>query len=228
MSSSEFSGIEWINGLPPTASAASSVRDRAYEIAKRAFDVAFAVGLLVLVAPLLVLAMLAVKLTSPGPIFFRQLRAGRDGWPFRMYKLRTMVATAEDDKELFRKYNELPTGPCFKIKNDPRVTWVGRYLRRASIDELPQLWNVLRGEMSVVGPRPLPLDEVRLDTPEQVLRLTVKPGLTCLWQISGRTEIPYEEWLALDVWWIRNRTFWLDLQIVLKTIPAILTGHGAF
>lgn len=228
MSSSELSSIEWINGLPPTASVAVGVRDRAYEIAKRAFDLIFAAVLLVLVSPLLILAMLAVKLTSPGPIFFRQLRAGRDARPFRMYKLRTMVATAEDDKELFRKFNELPTGPCFKIKNDPRVTWVGRYLRRASIDELPQLWNVLRGEMSVVGPRPLPLDEVRLDTPEQVLRLTVKPGLTCLWQISGRTEIPYEEWLALDVWWIRNRTFWLDLQIVLKTIPAILTGHGAF
>lgn len=206
----------------------SAIRDRAYEIAKRGFDIAAATMLLILTAPILLISIIAVRVTSPGRVFFRQSRAGRNGIPFKMYKLRTMVASAEDDKELFRRHNELPTGPCFKMKNDPRVTCIGRILRRASIDELPQLVNVLLGDMSFVGPRPLPLDEVRRDTPDQALRLTVKPGLTCLWQISGRTEIPYEEWLALDVWYVRNRTFILDLQIVLKTIPAVLTGHGAY
>lgn len=215
------SRLRWIR-LGPAA------RNRCYDLAKRVFDLLFASLLMVLAAPIILLAAIAIKATSPGPVFFRQLRAGRDGKSFRMFKLRSMVASADDDKELFRKFNELPTGPCFKIKSDPRVTCAGRYLRRASIDELPQLFNVLAGDMSIVGPRPLPLDEVRYDTPDQVLRHRVKPGLTCLWQISGRTEIPYEEWLALDVWYIRNRTFLLDLQIILKTLPAILTGHGAY
>ena len=145
-----------------------------------------------------------------------------------MYKLRTMYDGAEDDKVLFRHLNSLPTGPCFKMKGDPRVTPVGRWLRRSSIDELPQLWNVLRGDMRLVGPRPLPLDEVRTDTPLEKLRFAVKPGITCLWQVSGRTEIPYDEWLALDVWYIRNRSLSLDLQILVKTIPAVLSAHGAY
>ena len=227
MSITRATAVEWL--VPASGDGATSaIRDRAYEIAKRSFDIAAASLLLILTAPILLISIIAVRATSPGRVFFRQSRAGRNGIPFQMYKLRTMVASAEDDKELFRRHNELPTGPCFKMKNDPRVTCVGRMLRRASIDELPQLVNVLRGDMSFVGPRPLPLDEVRRDTPDQALRLTVKPGLTCLWQISGRTEIPYEEWLALDVWYVRNRTFVLDLQIVLKTIPAVLTGHGAY
>jgi lipopolysaccharide/colanic/teichoic acid biosynthesis glycosyltransferase len=229
VSTTRATPIDWLTGLiRPAEPTRSPARDRAYEIAKRGFDLVAASVLLVLSLPILLVAVAAIKLTSPGPIFFRQLRAGRGGRPFRMYKLRTMVASADDDKDLFRHFNELPTGPCFKMKNDPRVTCVGRWLRRASIDELPQLVNVLAGDMSFVGPRPLPLDEVRRDTPDQLLRLSVKPGLTCLWQISGRTEIPYEEWLALDVWYVRNRTFVLDLQITLKTIPAILSAHGAY
>ncbi len=228
MSLTRATAVEWLVPASGNGASSSAIRDRAYEIAKRGFDIVAATVLLILTAPILLISIFAVRATSPGRVFFRQSRAGRNGIPFEMYKLRTMVASAEDDKELFRRHNELPTGPCFKMKNDPRVTCVGRMLRRASIDELPQLVNVLLGDMSFVGPRPLPLDEVRRDTPDQALRLTVKPGLTCLWQISGRTEIPYEEWLALDVWYVRNRTFILDLQIVLKTIPAVLTGHGAY
>ncbi|MCK6456258.1 MAG: sugar transferase [Phycisphaerae bacterium] len=232
MASSKATTTDWAahgaQTLPASWPGVSSARDRAYEIAKRAVDVVGSLIALALFLPVMALAAVLVMLTSPGPVFFRQSRAGRYGKPFRMYKFRSMVESAEDDKELFRTFNELPTGPCFKIKHDPRVTWVGRHLRRSSIDELPQLLNVLLGDMSLVGPRPLPLDEVRYDTPDQILRMSVKPGLTCLWQISGRTEIPYEEWLALDVWYIRNRTFVLDLQIMLKTLPAILTGHGAY
>lgn len=178
--------------------------------------------------PAVILAAVAIRLTSPGPVFFRQKRAGRNGVPFTMYKLRTMYNGADDDKVLFRSLNSLPTGPCFKMKNDPRVTRIGRWLRRASIDELPQFWNVIRGDMSLVGPRPLPLDEVRVDTPDQRLRLSIKPGITCLWQISGRTEIPYHEWLALDAWYVRNRSALLDLQILIKTVPAVLSARGAY
>ena len=199
-----------------------------YLLISRAIDMGIAGFALLLTLPVILLAALAIKLTSRGPIFFRQARAGKEGRPFSMFKLRSMYAGADDDKELFRKHNHLPTGPCFKMKSDPRVTTVGRWIRRSSIDELPQLWNVLRGDMALVGPRPLPLDEVRTDTPEQRLRLAVKPGITCLWQVSGRTEIPYEEWLALDLWYIRNRSLALDLQILIKTIPAVLSGRGAY
>jgi lipopolysaccharide/colanic/teichoic acid biosynthesis glycosyltransferase len=202
--------------------------ERVYRVISRVLDVVVASIVLLFAAPIILAAALAIKLTSRGPVFFRQARAGRNGDPFAMYKLRSMYLGADDDKELFRKFNHLPTGPCFKMKNDPRVTPVGRWIRRASIDELPQLWNVLRGDMALVGPRPLPLDEARTDTIEQRLRLTVKPGITCLWQVSGRTEIPYDEWLALDVWYIRNRSIWLDLQILVKTIPAVFSGRGAY
>lgn len=211
----------------PKAVRAPAVRPW-YPIAVRAIDFVLASLALVLAAPIILLAAIAIKLTSCGPAFFHQKRAGLHQRPFTMYKLRTMYQGADDDKELFRKFNSLPTGPCFKMKNDPRVTTVGRWLRRSSIDELPQFLNVLLGNMSLVGPRPLPLDEVRTDTPEQKLRFTVKPGITCLWQVSGRTEIPYEEWLALDVWYIRNRSLSLDMQILIKTVPAVLSGRGAY
>jgi lipopolysaccharide/colanic/teichoic acid biosynthesis glycosyltransferase len=194
----------------------------------RLVDICVCVGALITAIPVMLVAAAAIRLTSPGPVFFRQQRAGRHGRPFTMYKFRSMYNGADDDKELFRRFNSLPTGPCFKMKNDPRVTPVGRWLRRSSIDELPQLWNVLRGDMALVGPRPLPLDEAAAETFEQRLRLAVKPGITCLWQVSGRTEIPYDEWLALDVWYIRNRRLSLDVQILVKTIPAVLSGRGAY
>lgn len=201
---------------------------RRYEIATRVMDVFLSSVALLFAAPIILAAAIVIKLTSKGPVFFHQKRAGLNREPFTMFKLRTMYAGADDDKELFRKFNSLPTGPCFKIKNDPRITAVGRWLRRSSIDELPQFLNVLLGDMSLVGPRPLPLDEVRTDSHEQRIRFTVKPGITCLWQVSGRTEIPYDEWLALDVWYIRNRSLSLDLQVLVKTIPAVLSGRGAY
>lgn len=203
-------------------------RRRIYALASRCVDVSIALTALICVAPILALAALAIKLTSRGPVFFMQKRAGFSGEPFVMYKLRTMHVGADDEKELFRSRNALPTGPCFKMRNDPRVTRVGRWLRRLSIDELPQLFNVLRGQMAIVGPRPLPLDEARTDTKLQRLRMTVKPGLTCLWQVSGRTEIPYEEWLQLDVFYIRNQSLRLDLEIIARTIPAVLSMRGAY
>lgn len=202
--------------------------DRLYPLASRVLDVAVSLAALILSAPILLVAAVAVKLTSPGPVFFHQKRAGKDQEPFTMFKIRTMYAGADDDKELFRKFNSLPTGPCFKMKDDPRVTPIGRWLRRSSLDELPQFLNVLLGDMALVGPRPLPLDEVVTDTPQQRMRFTVKPGITCLWQVCGRTEIPYDEWLALDVWYLRNRSLSLDLQILVKTVPAVLSARGAY
>jgi lipopolysaccharide/colanic/teichoic acid biosynthesis glycosyltransferase len=201
---------------------------RFYPMASRVLDVAVSLAALILAAPVILLAVIAIKATSTGPVFFRQRRAGKDQVPFTMYKLRTMYPGADDDKELFRKFNSLPTGPCFKMKNDPRVTPVGRWLRRSSLDELPQFLNALKGDMALVGPRPLPLDEVVTDTPQQRMRFTVKPGITCLWQVCGRTEIPYAEWLALDVWYVLNRSLSLDLQILCKTFPAVLSGRGAY
>jgi len=201
---------------------------RLYPMVSRLLDVAASAAALVLAAPILLVAAIAIKITSPGPVFFRQRRAGKDQAPFTMYKLRTMYPGADDDKELFRKFNSLPTGPCFKMKNDPRVTTVGRWLRRSSLDELPQFLNVLKGDMALVGPRPLPLDEVVTDTIQQRMRFSIKPGITCLWQVCGRTEIPYEEWLALDVWYIRNRSLSLDLQILVKTVPAVVSARGAY
>jgi lipopolysaccharide/colanic/teichoic acid biosynthesis glycosyltransferase len=215
-------------GIPLPGAVAQPKVDRLYPAVSRLMDVAVSLLALIVAAPLLLVAAAVIKLTSPGPVFFHQSRAGRYQRPFTMYKLRTMYPGADDDKELFRKFNSLPTGPCFKMKNDPRVTPVGRWLRRSSMDELPQFLNVLLGDMALVGPRPLPLDEVVTDTPQQRMRFTIKPGITCLWQVCGRTEIPYDEWLALDVWYIRNRSLSLDLQILVKTIPAVLSARGAY
>jgi len=201
---------------------------RRYLRISRAMDVLLSAAALVVFAPVALLAAALIRLTSRGGAIFRQQRAGSGGRPFTMYKLRTMYVGADDDKELFRGSNAFRTGPSFKMKNDPRVTTVGRWLRQLSIDELPQFYNVLRGDMALVGPRPVPLDEVRMDTAGQRVRLTVRPGITCLWQVSGRTEIPYEEWLALDVWYVRNRSLALDVQILARTVPAVLSRRGAY
>lgn len=189
------------------------------------------VGSLVLLSislPFLLLFALLVRLTSPGPVLFRQQRAGLNGSPFTMLKFRTMVTNAEQLKQELAQLNEM-SGPVFKVTNDPRVTPLGRWYRRFSIDELPQLVNVLRGDMSLVGPRPLPLDEVkRFDDPAHRRRLSVKPGLTCLWQVSGRNEVrDFREWVRLDLEYIDNWSLWLDLKILIRTIPAVFTGSGA-
>lgn len=197
-------------------------------LVKSGMDFVGALLLLVLLAvPLLVVALL-VWLTSPGPVLFRQQRAGLNGSPFTMLKFRTMVTNAEQLKREIEQLNEM-SGPVFKVTNDPRVTPLGRFLRRWSVDELPQLINVLRGDMSLVGPRPLPLDEVRrFDDPAHRRRLSVKPGLTCLWQVSGRNEVrDFKEWVRLDLEYIDNWSLWLDLKILLRTVPAVFTGAGA-
>jgi exopolysaccharide biosynthesis polyprenyl glycosylphosphotransferase len=171
---------------------------------------------------------IAIKLSSRGPIFFRQQRSGQNGRPFTLYKFRTMVTNAEQYKHELEAMNEM-SGPVFKVTNDPRVTRVGKWLRKYSLDELPQLWNVLRGDMSLVGPRPLPVDEVkRFSDLAHRRRLSVKPGLTCLWQIGGRNQIfDFKEWVRLDLEYIDNWSLWLDLKILLLTIPAVFRGTGA-
>jgi exopolysaccharide biosynthesis polyprenyl glycosylphosphotransferase len=197
-------------------------------LAKQVIDVVGAfVALLVLATPMLVVALL-IRLTSPGPVLFRQRRSGLNGEPFVMLKFRSMRSDAEQLKHELEALNEM-SGPVFKLSQDPRITPVGRFLRRYSIDEWPQLINVLRGEMSLVGPRPLPVDEVkRFDDLAHRRRLSVKPGLTCLWQISGRSEVrDFKEWVRLDLEYIDHWSLWLDLRILLQTIPVVLKGTGA-
>ena len=197
-------------------------------LGKRVIDlVGASVGLLV-ISWLLLLAALAIKMFSPGPILFRQLRGGRHGKPFMMLKFRTMSTDAEMRRAELAAFNQM-RGPVFKVDRDPRITPIGRFLRKTSIDELPQLINILRGEMSLVGPRPLPLYEVdKFETTAQRRRLSVAPGLTCLWQISGRNEIKnFQDWVRLDLLYIDNWSLWLDFKILLKTIPVVLLGFGA-
>ncbi|MFO1485232.1 MAG: sugar transferase [Verrucomicrobiaceae bacterium] len=184
--------------------------------------------LLVVSLPLWLVAIIGIRLGSRGPIFFKQERAGHYGKPFVMWKFRTMHTDAEAQREELEAHNEMD-GPVFKITNDPRIFAFGRWLRRNSIDELPQLINVLRGEMSLVGPRPLPVYEIqRIEKHAQRRRLSVKPGLTCLWQVTGRNGIKnFEEWVALDLKYIDNWSFWLDLKILVQTLPAVLRGSGA-
>ena len=197
-------------------------------LVKQLLDYALAAVLLLLLSPLFGLIALAIRLTSPGPAIFRQVRAGLNGRSFLMVKFRSMRADAAELQAGLAGRNEM-RGPVFKVTNDPRVTPLGRFLRRHSLDELPQLWNVLRGEMSLVGPRPLPIDEVeRVDQDTHRRRLSVKPGLTCLWQISGRNDIAdFADWVRLDLAYIDQWSLWLDCKILLATIPAALFGRGA-
>jgi exopolysaccharide biosynthesis polyprenyl glycosylphosphotransferase len=177
---------------------------------------------------LFALIALLIKVTSPGPVLFRQQRSGINGRPFTLYKFRTMVTNAEQLKHELAAMNEM-NGPVFKVSNDPRVTPVGKFLRRYSLDELPQFYNVLRAEMSLVGPRPLPVDEVKqFNDLAHRRRLSVKPGLTCLWQISGRSNVTdFKEWVRLDLEYIDNWSLWLDLKILWRTLPAVLAATGA-
>ncbi len=197
-------------------------------LAKQVLDVCGALALLILTAPLMLLAAVGIKLTSPGPILFRQERCGLNGRPFTMLKFRSMVSDAEQRKHELEALNEM-SGPVFKVSHDPRVTPFGRFLRKYSIDELPQLFNVLAGQMSLVGPRPLPVNEVRrFDDPAHRRRLSVKPGLTCLWQIRGRSDLrDFREWVRLDLEYIDNWSLGLDLKILLLTVPVVLRGQGA-
>jgi exopolysaccharide biosynthesis polyprenyl glycosylphosphotransferase len=194
---------------------------------KRAVDVVFSLGLGLLTLPLQILAAAAIKATTRGPVLFRQTRSGLNARPFVLVKFRTMVEGAEERLSEVTHLNEM-SGPAFKSARDPRLTTVGKWLRRFSIDELPQLWNVLRGDMSLVGPRPPLPEEVSRYEPWQRRRLSMKPGLTCLWQISGRNEIPdFDRWMALDLKYIDTWTPLLDLKILMLTVPIVLTGKGA-
>jgi exopolysaccharide biosynthesis polyprenyl glycosylphosphotransferase len=197
-------------------------------ILKQVVDFLAALVLVIALLPIFVVVALLIKLTSPGPVLFRQQRSGLNGQPFTIFKFRTMHIDAEKRKHELTALNEM-SGPVFKMRNDPRITGVGRSLRKFSLDEFPQLFNVLRGEMSLVGPRPLPVDEVkRFDDFAHRRRLSVKPGLTCLWQISGRNEVTdFRDWVRLDLEYIDNWSLWLDFKILCRTIPIVLIGTGA-
>jgi exopolysaccharide biosynthesis polyprenyl glycosylphosphotransferase len=193
---------------------------------KRLLDVVVSAALLVVLSPLFLLIALAIKLDSKGPVLYRWKVVGQGGRPFTGYKFRTMVVNADRLKEQLLAQNEMK-GPVFKLKADPRVTGVGRILRKFSLDELPQLWSVFKGDMSLVGPRPPLQGEYAQFTEYQKQKLAVKPGITCLWQISGRNEIRnFDDWVRLDLEYIQTWSLWLDFKILLLTIPAVVRGTG--
>jgi exopolysaccharide biosynthesis polyprenyl glycosylphosphotransferase len=194
---------------------------------KRALDVSVSLVAMLLLSPLFLLAVLIVKITSRGPSFFVQERVGLNKRRFRLYKFRTMVADAAERQQEIEHLNEA-CGPVFKIRNDPRLTPMGKFLRKTSIDELPQLFNVLKGDMSLVGPRPLPVRDYQgFDQDWQRRRFSVRPGITCLWQINGRSTVPFEKWMELDMEYIDHWSLGLDFEILAKTIPAVVKGAGA-
>ena len=200
---------------------------RRYWVLRRAQDIVFSLLALILLAPLALLISLAIVLDSPGDgAIFRQRRVGRDGKLFWLYKFRTMCPDAEEQLNELLSQNQMD-GPVFKIKGDPRITWVGRFLRKTSLDELPQLLNVLRGDMSIVGPRPALPREVELYSDYQRQRLYVTPGLSCYWQIAPhRNEMSFDEWVALDLKYIQERSFWVDWKIIFLTVRAMLMKYG--
>lgn len=196
-----------------------------YQIIKRIMDVSLCLLILPVVTAVMIVCAVLIWLDNPGPVFFAQLRTGKGGRRFRMYKFRTMVTNAEELKQKYAHLNEL-TWPDFKISNDPRVTRVGRILRKTSLDELPQIINVLKGEMSLVGPRPTSFDASTYSL-WHTERLEVLPGITGLWQISGRSEVDFDERLRLDIEYIENQSLWLDIKILIGTVSAIFTQRGA-
>jgi len=197
-------------------------------VLKRSFDILFSFLALILLTPLYVVVAILIKLTSPGPVFFVQIRVGRYGRHFSFYKFRSMYVDAEKRKAALMARNQSADGVIFKMKDDPRITPIGKIIRRTSIDELPQFLNVLFGEMSLVGPRPPVPSEVKQYSLEDRKRLMVKPGLTCTWQVSGRSDIPFKQQVSLDKEYIRSQSLWKDLLILMRTIPAIMSGKGAY
>jgi lipopolysaccharide/colanic/teichoic acid biosynthesis glycosyltransferase len=200
---------------------------RGLRIVKRLIDVFVATVGLFLFLPVLPFLAIMIKLESKGPLFFRQTRVGENGRLFSCYKIRSMVQGAEALKEQYSHLNEAD-GAAFKIREDPRVTRVGRFVRRSSLDEFPQLFNVLRGDMAIVGPRPQIPAEVEEYRPRHRARLLVKPGITCLWQTSGRNDVDFEEWMRLDRQYVENRSLALDIRILLRTLPAVMARKGAY
>jgi exopolysaccharide biosynthesis polyprenyl glycosylphosphotransferase len=194
---------------------------------KRMFDIAASATALIVLSPLLLGVALIIKLTDGGPIFFKQERVGLHGAHFGMFKFRSMVVNADALKDKLMAQNEMQGGVVFKMKNDPRITTIGRFIRKFSIDELPQLINILRGDMTIVGPRPAVPREVALYKVWQRRRLSVRPGLTCYWQVSGRNEIGFDEWMQLDLKYVDTWNLKIDMELILKTFPVVLTGKGA-
>lgn len=218
--------VEALRGIPVIGMREVSIQGL-NQFIKRALDVAVSGLAIWVLSPLWLCIALAVKLDSPGPVYFTQTRLGKNGKPFYARKFRSMHINAEDLLPDLLNKNEA-TGPIFKMRHDPRVTRVGRWLRRASLDELPQLWNVLRGDMSMVGPRPPLPSEVMQYEEWHKKRLTVAPGMTGLWQVSGRSELPFDEMVLLDIYYIENWSLGLDFEVVLRTLPAVLSGRGAY
>lgn len=197
-----------------------------YNFSKRIVDVFGATIGIIILSPILLVIGVLIKLESNGPIIFSQKRVGLKGKEFNMYKFRSMVVNAEELKEKLAEKNEM-SGPMFKIKDDPRITKVGKFIRKTSIDEVPQLFNVLKGEMSLVGPRPSLPNEVKEFEPWMLKRLDVKPGLTCYWQVMGRNNIDFENWMKLDIKYVNERSFWLDIKLIFKTFFVLFGDENA-
>jgi exopolysaccharide biosynthesis polyprenyl glycosylphosphotransferase len=218
--------LDSLGGIPLIAVRAPSLRGWPFQI-KRALDIGISAVLLLLISPILLLIAIAIRLESHGDILFRQPRVGRDGQTFTCFKFRSMVEGADNARAALWRHNEA-TGPIFKMRDDPRITRVGRFIRRFSIDELPQLWNVLRGDMSLVGPRPPMPSEVASYADWHRRRLEVAPGITGLWQVSGRSDLTFDEMVLLDLFYAENWSLGLDLKILLRTVPTVLRGTGAY
>ena len=202
-------------------------RSIGYRFIKRAFDIIASFLGLIILSPILLITAIAIKIEDPkGKVFYNSLRGGQYGVPFLFYKFRSMYDDADEIKSTLTEQNEMQ-GPVFKIKNDPRVTRVGAIVRKTSIDELPQLVNVLQGNMSLVGPRPLVIEEARAIPSQYKAREGVRPGLTCIWQVSGRNEVDFDDWMQMDLEYLRERSLGLDAKILLKTVPAVFSGRGA-
>jgi len=216
----------WQTFVDTTDSAEVSLRG--YLITKRILDLAITLPILILLSPVLLVVACVVKLWDRGPVFFTQARVGKSGQEFTCYKFRSMVPDAERLKARLLAQNHHADNRTFKLPCDPRITWIGRILRKTSVDELPQLWNVVRGEMSLVGPRPPLPSEVNLYSDRDRRRLNVQPGITCIWQVSGRGNLPFSKQVQLDLDYIENRSLVLDLKLLVLTIPAVITGRGAY
>lgn len=204
----------------------SSMEFSLYEVIKRLIDVVCSFMGVIVLSPLFIIIAIIIKTTSKGPVFFSQKRVGKNGKEFDMYKFRSMVVNAEELKEKLAAQNEM-SGPMFKMKDDPRVTRVGKFIRKTSIDELPQLWNVLKGDMSLVGPRPSLPKEVAQFEDWMHRRLEVKPGLTCYWQVSGRNNIDFEDWMKLDCRYVDERNLWIDIKLIFKTVGVLFGDKNA-
>ena len=222
---SRILNIDTLDGVPILSFNNSPVNEFQLSI-KRLIDVFISIFALIIIIPVIILISIAIKIETGGSFLFKQKRCGKNGRYFTLYKLRSMVINAEEKQNDFIKYNEM-TGPVFKMKNDLRVTKVGKFIRKFSIDELPQFFNVLKGDMSLVGPRPPLPSEVENYKLRYRRRLSMRPGLSCLWQISGRNNIDFEKWMELDLDYIDNWSLWLDFKIILKTIPAVIFAKGA-